>query len=124
MDQFIIDHNKNQDSRISTFYTIIGKQDSLDENKNPIAQEDSDQIFAKKITVNNKTKHYIKVGAYGKILNPIGLYSEGTVNKFIAKTGKKAWDFKEVNVKVFDMYVSFLRTKNLAWLNNAEREML
>jgi len=43
--------------------------------------------------------------------------------QFLAKTGKKAWDFKQVNAKVFEMYLTFLRTKNRAWLTNAEREL-
>lgn len=108
----------------SYFYTIIGKQHFFDEDKNPLVHKESTQVFAKKVISNNKTKYYIKVGTYGKIYNPIGLFSEGTENKFLAKIGKKAWEFKEVNYKIFDMYLNFLRTKNIAWLNNAEREMI
>ena len=112
--------NKNE----SYFYTIIGKQQFFDNDKNPMIHKEGSESFAKKIINNNKIKYYIKVGMYGKIYNPIGLFSEGTANKFLARVGKKAWEFKEVNAKVFDMYINFLRTKNIAWLNNAEREMI
>jgi hypothetical protein len=115
--------NKTEENK-SYFYTIIGKQQFFDEDKNPLVHKENSEVFAKKVISNNKTKYYIKVGTYGKIYNPIGLFSEGTANKFLAKIGKKAWEFKEVNYKIFDMYVSFLRTKNIAWLNNAEREMI
>ena len=105
------------------FYTLIGKHKFIDSNKNPRLDSDSDNVFAKKIIYDSSARYYIKVGTYGKIYNPIGLFSEGTANKFLARAGKKAWEFKEVNSKVFDMYIKFLRTKNIAWLNNAEREM-
>ena len=82
-------------------------------------------VVAKKIyySSNNDPKYFIKVGTYGKIFNPIGMYSEGQNNKFLAKIGRKQFEFKEVNLRVFDLYLKFLTSKNLAWLNNAEREM-
>lgn len=121
---FTIKSETKKEKDQSYFYTIIGKQKYFDDDKNPLLDKDGPEVFAKKITLNGKTKHYIKVGTYGKIYNPIGSFSEGTANKFLAKVGKKAWEFEEVNSKVFDMYVNFLRTKNMAWLNNAEREMI
>lgn len=123
MDESFLVNNKSQDEKIVTCYTIFGKHDELDNDRNPIINQENDNAFAKKTVTPNKTRYFVKTGAYGKIYNPIGLYSEGTSAKFMAKTGKPAWQFKEVNNKIFDMYVSFLRTKNIAWLNNAEREM-
>jgi hypothetical protein len=106
----------------SAYYTMIGDHDFLDDSKNPLAKSDNDKVVAKKI-VNTKTRYFVKSGPYGKLFNPIGLYSEGRGNRFIAKSGKNLWTFKEVNNKVFSLYVSFLKTKNTAWLTNAEREM-
>lgn len=114
---------KNLETKEIEFYTLVGKHKFIDEDKNPRLTKDGDNVFAKKIITNNIKKYYIKVGTYGKVYNPIGLFSEGTANKFLARAGKKAWEFKEVNSKVFDMYIKFLKTKNIAWLNNAEREM-
>lgn len=115
--------NKVDKEKTVEFYTLIGKHKFLDKDKNPRLENDCDSVFAKKIINESSYKYYIKVGTYGKIYNPIGLFSEGTANKFLARAGKKAWEFKEVNSKIFDMYIKFLRTKNMAWLNNAEREM-
>ena len=53
----------------------------------------------------------------------MGMFAEGKANKFVAKLGKKEFEFKEVNYKIFEMYIKFLSTKNIAWLNNAEREL-
>jgi hypothetical protein len=115
--------NKKTDNKESELFTIIGKHSYIDENENPRVNSETQEVCAKKIISETSTKFYIKTGLYGKIYDPIGLFSEGTSAKFLARAGKKAWDFKEVNQKVFDMYLSFLRTKNKAWLNNAQREL-
>jgi len=120
---FQINKNKTDLDKTTSYYTLIGDHDTLDKNDQPIANSESKKVLAKKVEYENRTKYYIKVGTYGKIYNPIGLYSEGHANKFLSKIGKKAFEFQEVNPKAFDFYLSFLRTKNLAWLNNAEREM-
>lgn len=123
-DCIFVPQKKNNDSKPeSGFYTIFGNHVYLDDNGNPRVNEDSKNTFAKCVSSENGTRYFIKVGLYGKIFNPIGLYSEGRQNKFLSKAGKKEYDYKEVNQKVFDLYVNFLRTKNQAWLNNAEREL-
>lgn len=108
----------------TALYTIIGYHDQLDENRYPILNKESKKVFAKSVTKNSNTKYYIKIGTYGRIFNPIGLFSEGRGSKFVSKIGKNEFEFKEVNKKIFDMYLNFLTTKNIAWLNNAEREMV
>lgn len=121
---FLQQNNENEDSEVTKeFFTIIGKHQFLDSHKNPRLNSETSDVCAKKVTTNKSTKFFIKVGLYGKIYDPIGLFSEGTSAKFLAKTGKKAWEFKQVNSKVFGMYLSFLKTKNKAWLTNAEREL-
>lgn len=106
------------------FYTILGDHDFLDENGKPRANEENNKVVAKIVTTDDKpSRYYIKVGTYGKIYNPIGLYSEGNNTKFLSKIGRKQFEFKEVNNKIFDLYLNFLTTKNIAWLNNAEREL-
>lgn len=120
--EFII-KSKEKENITTEYYTLIGHHEYLDNDQNPRSKKDKPDVCAKKVISNNSTKFFIKTGTYGKIYDPIGLYSEGTSNKFLARAGKKAWDFKQVNAKVFDMYVSFLRTKNKAWLTNSEREL-
>ena len=39
---------------------------------------------------------------------------------FLDKVCGDSEKFKEVNFKIFNMYIHFLRTKNISWLNNAE----
>lgn len=116
--------DKEEQDRDIEHYTILGDHEYLDDNHNPRLSKENEITFAQKITYpSGNVKYFIKIGPYGKIYNPIGMYSEGTASKFLSKFGKKAWDFKSVNQKIFELYINFLRTKNIAWLNNAEREM-
>ena len=105
------------------YYTVFGQHDYLDNNQFPRLEDGTGDVLAKSITVEDNTRHYLKLGSHGKIYNPIGMYSEGTSNKFLSKIGKKAWEFKSVSPSVFSFYIKFLKTKNIAWLRNAEREM-
>lgn len=107
------------------YFTILGDHDFLDDQGRPRAKKENDAVVAKTSSIDNHPmRFFIKVGTYGKIFNPIGMYSEGKNAKFLSKIGRKEFEFKEVNQKIFDLYTKFLSTKNLAWLNNAEREMV
>lgn len=121
-DIFYINKNKEPQQYSYTYYTIFGNHSSLDEENNPLT-ESKEQSLAYIKYAANESQYYIKVGLHGKVFNPIGLFSEGKQNKFLAKVGKNEYNFAKVNSKVFNMYLNFLRTKNIAWLNNAEREM-
>lgn len=112
----------NQEVYEHIFYTIFGDHEELNDKGDPVVSSQEKALAYSRISSKNK-QFYIKVGLYGKIYNPIGLYSEGKSNKFLSKVGKQEYNFVKVNNKVFDMYLQFLKTKNIAWLNNAEREM-
>lgn len=113
----------NYDNIHTEYFTVVGLHENLDENNRPIVSSSSENILAKKVISHNTTKYFIKIGPNGKIYNPIGMFSEGNNNKFLARLGKNEYNFKSVNQSIFDMYVNFLSTKNLAWLNNAERAL-
>lgn len=104
------------------YYGLLGKHDDVDIDGYPVVNTKESCLAFSKITP-TETQYFLKVGLYGKIYNPIGLYSEGKSNKFMAKIGKNEYNFTRVNQKVFDMYLNFLKSKNIAWLNNAEREL-
>lgn len=122
---FIFSHKATTQPLISyDLFTFFGDHDYLDDNEYPRTHEDTNKVLAKIRTGVSNTKYFVKVGSHGQIFNPIGIYSEGKQNKFLSKIGKLEFAFREVNKKVFDMYINFLKTKNSAWLNNAQREML
>lgn len=111
-------------SQDNKYYTILGEHDFVDDNNYTRTKEETKLTYAKSVVGSKKEKFYIKTGPYGRVYNPMGLFDEGKGNKFVAKLGKKEFEFTEVNYKIFEMYVKFLSTKNLAWLNNAERELV
>lgn len=119
---FEINPSKDKNTSEYEYYTVLGKHSHIDTEKNPRVPDQKNALAYTKLSEQDK-QYYIKVGLYGKIYNPIGLYSEGRANKFLSKVGKAEYNFTRVNQKVFDMYLNFLRTKNIAWLNNAEREL-
>lgn len=109
-------------------FTLIGQHDYLDEHDNPALMdtekeeaEDRDLAFAKKVITKNRSRHFIKQGPDGRLFNPLGI-DEWTHNKTKHKTGEKVWHYTEVSPEAFDLYMKFLRTKNVAYHKNAERE--
>ncbi len=111
-------------------YTFSNNYDYEDDDGFPLLDTDESQdifklpdAYAIKITRGAKTTYYVKRGKYGKLFNPIGMYSEGTEHRQMRHAGKPEWEFKSTNSKVFNYYINFLKTKNAAWLNNAEREV-
>lgn len=119
---FKINTNKTDESFDYIYYTCLGNHKEIDDEGNP-RTDNKDNCLAYIRNGETDKQYYIKVGTYGKIYNPIGLYSEGRSKKFLSKIGRNEYNFTKVNQKVFDMYINFLRTKNIAWLNNAEREL-
>ena len=117
---------KSVEEEISThntaFYTMFGKHEWVDDGGFPRMDSENVDTFAKSITDEDKNKFFAKRGRYGKLFNPIGIYSEGTAGKQMRHAGRHEWQFKEVSKKTFDFYIRFLKTKNSAWLHNAERE--
>ena len=118
------DADSTHEDETTLLYTVFGKQDWVDEEGFPrIDLEDFDpaQVHAKAVKGDERTKFYVKVGRHGKFFDPVGLYSEGTEYKQKRHAGRPEWELKNVSQKAFDFYINFLKTKNAAWLRNAER---
>jgi hypothetical protein len=127
-------HIINQDKKVSeptreeTVYTMKGDEDYLNNGGYPcldIAMDEAqqnDKAYAIKVCIDEKETYYAKLGTYGRLFNPVGLYSEGTSSQDLKHAGRPRWMLQEVDKKVFDFYVDFLRTKNPSYLHNAERE--
>jgi len=117
-------------TRIEVVYTITGKQDYLENDKYPCIELDSESAkespsaYAMKITIGQRTKYYGKRGRHGRLYNPVGMFSEGMASKRLGHAGRLEWRFTEIGEKAFKFYRDFLRTKNIAYLHNAERELL
>ena len=112
--------------RTESYFTLIGYEEFQDNDFNPRVKQENEITYAKSIYVpdNNSTRYYVKLDSRGKLYNPIGTYQDNQQHQFINKVCKDTMRYKDVSPKIFDMYLSFLKTKNESWLNNAEREMI
>lgn len=112
-------------------YTIFGSHDYLDEDNKPaifddgdIEAEDRDIAFAKVVRIDGGDPHYsVRRDSAGRILDPLGMFSERNHNKMRHHTQRRQWEWVEVNKRVFEYYVRYLETKNRAHYINAEREV-
>jgi len=118
-------------------YTMTGKQDAIDQDGLPVIfdsveernhgndvvtkAEDADIAYAKKTFNGKRYKYFVKANNRGDLYNPYGLYESDHIKTTKRMTGELKWKFHEVNLRVFELYTSFLRTNNRSWLNNATR---
>jgi hypothetical protein len=112
-------------------YTIFGKHDES-VNGLPVLwdvedaegciwpAEDREEAYAKRVNTQTSIIYYIRTGHDGRLFNPLSGQNESLHNK--QKLGLGGRTFLRVAPNTFDMYLSFLKTKNQSWLNNAERE--
>ena len=132
---FKITEKEGEEKRVpsdsdTAVYTVSGSHDFIDEDGYPRLEdlsdkkaEDRHEAHAKFSPDGGKIKFFAKIGKHGRLYNPIGMYSEGTSARNVKHAGRPEWVFRQVTKKVFDYYIQFLKTKNAAWLSNAEREV-
>jgi hypothetical protein len=124
MDNYIYNPGVDKNSVVNEFYTLVGLEDFVDLNNNPrLNKETDDNIFAKKtVRADSSVRYSVRLSKDGKIYNPMSIYGQETSSTFLDRVCRASGKFKDVNYKTFDLYVNFLKTKNVAWLHNAERE--
>lgn len=109
------------------FYTSLGEHDFLD-NEIPMKNSEDNNVYAKKIIRSNGTvKYLIRLDYSAKFFDPFSIYDKEDKKQsveFLNSVCRSNKKFKEVNNKVFDLYLRFLVSKNPSWLFNAEREAL
>lgn len=117
------------------FYTKKGEESFVDEDKNYRSSIESPQVYAKAIRkrlsknfAGNKNlayAYYIKTDPSRNLFNPMDLHTiEPKVKKsFINKVCKTELVFTEVTESIFNKYLTFLRTENIKWLQDAQREI-
>ena len=104
-------------------FSVIG----YDKNANECSAEDVTSIAKKSIdAVLNSEKFWIKICNNGinsgKFFDPLSNLEEELKN-YESHTGRYRYAYKSVSRECFDLYLSFLKTKNSAFLKNAERRI-
>lgn len=124
-EQDFILNQKVDNSSKNEYYALVGTGDYVDSSNNTrVNTNDTNKILAKKILrEDGSTRYLIKITNAGKLYNPISIYGQEKTNTFLDRVCKTESKFRDVNAKAFNLYLSFLNTKNLSYLHNAEREL-
>lgn len=126
MDNFIFTSNKNNTTKQEPaveYYTVSGEEDFFDDNQMPRLTDNSDKVYAKKTVRDNGTIRYsVKLSLSNKLYDPTSQQESNKTKSFLDSTVRNENRFKNVSPNVFSMYTAFLKTKNTAWLHNAQRE--
>jgi len=115
-------------------YTLIGDESYIDEEGFPRANTESSNVYAKavknklgkKFNSDTQYRFYIKTDPNKNIINPIKIHSsitEKNNRSFLNKICKSETIFTEVSQHIFDQYINFLKSQNIQWLDNAQREL-
>ena len=117
----------------TTYYTFIGQHDELDEKNRPLLIRDpeftkqewedrnEEWLLAKKIKLGNRQRYYVKIDQNGDLYNPLGLFTHKNDRIFTRKKDLERQKLISVNKDMFNCYVRFLSTKNVAWLSQAKQ---
>lgn len=123
MSDFIFQSIDQQTLLENEYFCLHGLQDYFDAQGFPRCKEDNKNILAKKIArLDNSIRHMIRISKDGQLHNPVSIYDDETHQPNKSYINNNSVKFKRVSSKVFEMYLNFLKTKNTAWLHNAERE--
>lgn len=101
----------------TTYYTYKGYQDDFNEDGYPIHIKEKLNTRTGKDTFAKSTgvRKLIRVDDGGKFFNPKGMYVQrgGLIPRWMT-----------VSDKAFNHYINFLKTKNMSYYLNAEREAI
>lgn len=122
-----------QDNDTEIYFCLKGNEDFIDEYNRPRIEDGTSSHVAAKSVQNKKPKHfgsasqyhryYIKISPNGEVYNPIHYHKiPDRKSNMINQVCKTEWAFKEVNKVLFDKYIQFLNTSNIAWLKDIERD--
>jgi hypothetical protein len=116
------------------YYTTLQYQEYVDDLYNSCRSKDDNRVFAKSCklgwskNVLNKEpiydKFYVRIGEDKKLYNPFPLYSvSDNRGSFLDRVCRSNSNYKPVTQSVFNMYLNFLKTENMQWYNQAQREL-
>ena len=134
--QFVSD-NTNRTPKQERLYCVLGSEDFTDDKGYPRCESDESKVCAK-ATPDKPTKHfgdergndyryYIRMDADQELFNPVNLLSsvkDKKNNHFINSVCKSTSSFKEVAPSVFNKYIEYLKSKDIRWLKEAQRELV
>jgi len=123
-DSFIFHRTNTVPTQTNEYYAFIDEYDFIDNDNNYRSEsEDDTKTLAKVLYREDSTKKLmIRVDHMYKPYNPASVYGDRSAYRGKDQT-RPTSKFVTVNQNAFNAYLNFLRTKNVSWLLNTEREM-
>ena len=124
-DTFI--YNPNQSVKNQTdknFYCLSSDADFVDAENNGRHRLQKNTTLALIQTKDGKSFYQIKISSSNQLFNPFSKFDSEKSYSFLDNVVRPTDKFINVNRMVFDYYLKFLQTKNIIWLNKAERERI
>lgn len=122
---FTPNKHKADNMQQNVFYTVEDYQESADNNNNSIISKDNDKVFAKKVFLQGRWKFFVRLDQDDKAYNPFSVYGNANPkNNLLNRPDESRIKFKETSTNIFNMYLSFLQTKNISLYNNVNRELV
>lgn len=112
----------NKETPTQSFYCLEEHADYVNENQQPQTSQENEHTLAKMITKEDNKIYQIKIANNNQLFNPFSKFDRERSYSFLDNVVRPANKFIGVNRLVFDYYLKFLSTQNIAWLNKAERE--
>lgn len=126
--------NSTVDNAPQRFYTNQEHSEFEDSQGFYRAEDDGDHVFAKAIrdklskNITNKNlnySYYIKASPNKVLHDARKLYAlkDDPDHSYINNVCKSDHSFIQVTESIFNKYLNFLKTNNIQWLNQAQREV-
>lgn len=123
MSEFIFEQNAKKTVATTELYCVVGLEDFLDNDNNPRTENQNTTLAKKVIRDDGSIRYSVRLAKDGRLYNPLSVYGEE--KKYtLYENNPNAVRFKDVNFRCFGHYLNFLKTKNAAYFNNAEREAI
>ena len=99
--------------------------DSTSKEGSAESVEKASRAYAKSVSFRGQQRFFIKKNKYGRFMNPVsGIEEFKHKRSELHRTGHDEFPFREVGYKAFFSYIRFLKTKNVGFLNESERESI
>lgn len=106
------------------FFCLTTDADFIDKQNNGRHESQKKTTLALIQTKDGKSFYQIKVSSNNQLFNPFSKFDSEKSYSFLDNVVRPIDKFINVNKAVFDYYLRFLQTKNIVWLNKAERERI
>lgn len=122
-EEFIFSPNKSTNvENTKDLFCTSDDCEFIDKDGNGRTKIENHTTLAKLITKDNNKFYQIKVSSNNQLFNPFSKFDREKSYSFLDNVVRPTDKFINVNKTVFDFYLKFVSTKNIAWLNRAERE--